>query len=111
MVFATEELEGGVTRVVLDGRLDILSGPLVETPMNEIGATKKAVLVDMQKVSFIGSVGLRALVAPARAIKERGGKMVIFGPHEMVERVLRTSGIDTVVPIHHDLQGALAALR
>ena len=49
--------------------------------MNVIAGTKKAVLLDMQNVSFLGSMGLRALVAPARAIKGRGGKMVIFGPN------------------------------
>jgi hypothetical protein len=36
--------------------------------------------------------------------------MVIYGPNELVEKVLRTSGIDTMIPIHHDYQAALAAL-
>jgi anti-anti-sigma regulatory factor len=49
-------------------------------------------------------------VAPARAIKGRGGKIVLFGPNESVEKVLKSSGIDTLIPIHHELQSALAAL-
>jgi anti-anti-sigma factor len=56
-------------------------------------------------------MGLRALVAPARAIKGRRGKMVIFGPNEMVEKVLKTSGVDTMIPIHHEIQNAIAALQ
>lgn len=111
MAFAVEELTGGVTKVILDGRLDIEGAARVDLQMNVIGGSKKAVLVDMQKVSFLGSMGLRALVAPARAIKSRGGKMVLFGPNEMVEKVLRTSGIDTLIPVHHELQSALAALQ
>ena len=79
--------------------------------MNVIAGSKKAVLVDLQQVSFLGSMGLRALVAPARAIKSRGGKIVLFGPNEMVEKVLKTSGMDTLAPIHHELQSALAALQ
>jgi anti-anti-sigma factor len=106
-----EELEGGVTRVILDGRLDIEGAAAVDMRMNVIAGTKKAVLLDMQNVSFLGSMGLRALVAPARAIKGRGGKMVIFGPIELVEKVLKTSGVDAMIPIHHDLQSALAALQ
>jgi len=106
-----EELEGGVTRVILDGRLDIEGAAAVDMRMNVIAGTKKAVLLDMQNVSFLGSMGLRALVAPARAIKGRGGKMVIFGPIELVEKVLKTSGVDAMIPIHHDLQNALAALQ
>ena len=111
MSVTTEDLEGGVTRVILDGRLDIVGGAAVEPPMNLIGESKNAVLVDLQKVIFIGSVGLRALFGPVQAIKSRGGRIVLFGPNEMVEKVLKTSGIDTIVPIHHELQSALAALR
>jgi anti-anti-sigma factor len=111
MAIATEELTGGITRVILDGRLDIQGAAAVDSQMNVIAGSKKAVLVDMQKVSFLGSMGLRALMAPARAIKERGGKMVLFGPNEMVEKVLKTSGVDSLIPVHHELQSALAALR
>lgn len=111
MAIVTEELEGGITRVILEGRLDIEGAAAVDLPMNVIAGSKKAVLVDLQKVSFLGSMGLRALVAPARAIKARGGKVVIFGPNEMVEKVLKSSGIDTIIPVHHELQSALAALQ
>jgi anti-anti-sigma factor len=106
-----EELEGGITRVMLDGRLDIEGAQAIDLKMNVIAGSKKAVLIDLQRVSFIGSMGLRALVAPARAIKGRGGKMVLFAPTEMVESVLKSSSIDTVIPIHHELQTAVAALQ
>jgi anti-sigma B factor antagonist len=79
--------------------------------MNVIAGSKKAVLLDLQNVSFLGSMGLRSLVAPARAIKGRGGKLVIFGPNEMVNKVLKISGVDTMIPVHHQLQSALAALQ
>jgi len=111
MAISTEELEGGITRVILDGRLDIEGAAAVDLPMNVIAGSKKSVLVDLRKVSFLGSMGLRALVAPARAIKGRGGKIVIFGPNEMVEKVLRTSGVDTLIPVHHEFESALAALQ
>src|SRR5579859_1453996 len=106
MPISTVELEGGITRVILEGRLDIEGAAAVDMPMNVIAGTKKFVLVDMEKVSFLGSMGLRALVAPARAIKGRGGKIVIFGPNEMVEKVLKSSGVDTLIPVHHELQNA-----
>lgn len=111
MPISTEELEGGITRVILEGRLDIEGAAAVDMRMNVIAGMKKAVIVDMEKVSFLGSMGLRALVAPARAIKGRGGKIVIFGPNEMVEKVLKTSGVDTMIPIHHEMQNAIAALQ
>lgn len=111
MAIATEELAGGITKVILDGRLDIEGAAAVDLQMNVIAGSRKAVLVDLQKVSFLGSMGLRALVTPARTIKSRGGKIVLFGPNESVEKVLKTSGIDTLIPVHHELQSALAELQ
>ena len=111
MAIAMEELAGGITKVILEGRLDIDGAAAVDLQMNVIGGSKKAVLLDLQKVSFLGSMGLRALVAPARTIKSRGGKMVIFGPNELVEKVLRAAGIDSLIPVHHEFESALAALQ
>jgi anti-sigma B factor antagonist len=111
MPISTVELDGGITRVILDGRLDIEGAAAIDMRMNVIAGTKKAVIVDMEKVSFLGSMGLRALVAPARAIKARGGKIVIFGPNDLVEKVLKSSGVDTMIPIHYELQDAIAALQ
>ena len=110
MAIATEELAGGITKVILEGKLDIVGAAAVDLQMNLIGGTRQAVLVDLQKVSFLGSMGLRAIIAPARTILSRGGKIVLFGPNEMVGSVLKNSGIDTVVPVHYELQKALAAL-
>jgi anti-anti-sigma factor len=111
MAIVTEELAGGITKVVLDGRLDIEGAAGVDLEMNIISGSKKAVLVDLQGVSFLASMGLRALLIPARNIKRRGGKIVLFGPNAMVEKVLKTSGVDTMIPIYHDLQSAIAALQ
>ena len=111
MQILTEELEGGVTRVVLDGRLDIQGAQEIDLRMNVIAGSQKAVLLDLQKLSFIGSMGLRTLVVPAQAIRGRGGKVVLFAPNEMVEKVLRASSIETLIPIHHELQSAIAALQ
>ena len=111
MPISTEELTGGITRVILEGRLDIEGAAAVDLEMNVIAGTKTSVLVDLQRVSFLGSMGLRALMTPARAIKSRGGKVVLFGPNEMVEKVLKTSGVDVLIPVHHELHSALAALQ
>jgi anti-anti-sigma factor len=109
--FATEEVDGGITKVVLDGSLDIAGAAAIDLKMNVIAGSKNSVLIDLEKVSFIGSMGLRALIAPARAILSRKGRIVIFGPNELVEKVLKTSGIDTMIPIYHDYHAALAALQ
>lgn len=110
MSITTEELAGGITKVVLEGRLDIENSPAVDSHMAAIAGSRNTVLVDLQNVSFLGSMGLRALVAPALAITGRGGKMVLFRPNEMVAKVLKIGGIETLIPVHYELQTALDAL-
>ena len=73
-------------------------------------AESSKVLVDIEKVTFIGSMGLRTLILPAREVMSRGGKMLLFGPNKLVTEVLHTSGLDTVVPVFIDYQAALDAL-
>ncbi len=111
MEIATEEMPGGITRVILAGSMDIAGAAAVDLKMNVIAGAHKAVLVDLRQVSFIGSMGLSALVAPARAIMRRGGKMALCGPNEMVAHVLKTSAIDTVIPVYNDLETAVAAVQ
>jgi anti-anti-sigma factor len=111
MEIATEELPGGITRVILAGSLDIAGAAAIDLKMNVIAGAHKTVLVDLRQVSFIGSMGLSTLVAPARAIKSRGGRMVLVGPNQMVAQVLKTSAIDTFIPVYNDLETAITALQ
>jgi len=107
----TEELPGGITKVILDGSMDIAGAAAIDMRMNLVAGSSRKVLVDLEKVSFIGSMGLRTLILPARAVTSRGGKILIFGPTPLVSDILKTSGLDTVVPIYHDYQAALDALQ
>ncbi len=110
MTFASEELEGGITKVTLIGRLDIEGSAAIDLRMNVTAGTAKKLLIDMREVSFLGSMGLRSLVLPAQAVKRRGGKVILFGPVKMVEDVLLASNLQAILPIHHDMTEALAAL-
>lgn len=111
MGITTDQLPGGITRVILDGSLDIAGASAIDLQMNVIAGAHNAIVVDLSKVSFIGSMGLRSLILPARAIKGRGGKIVLCNPNENVAQVLKTSGIDALLPVYHDLDAAAAALR
>lgn len=111
MQISTEELADGITKVALDGRLDIAGAAAVDMKMNLAAGSAKKLLIDMQNVTFLGSMGLSSIVIPSRSVLSRGGKVVLFAPTEMVEAVLKTSRIDSLLPIFHDLPAAVAALQ
>lgn len=111
MTITTESIEGDITRVLLDGRLDIEGAAAIDLRMNVLAGNTKFLLIDLQNVTFLGSMGLRSLIVPAQAVRRRGGKVALLGPVPMVEQVLKASNIDLVIPIFHDLHFAVAALR
>jgi anti-sigma B factor antagonist len=111
MKLLTEELDGGVTKVALEGRLDIEGAAEVDLKMNIIAGSAKHLLIDLQQVTFLGSMGLRSILVPAQVVHRRGGKVVLYAPTKMVEEVLKTSCIDQLIPVHHELASALAVLQ
>lgn len=111
MTISTEVIEGDITRVFLDGRLDIEGAAAIDLPMNVCAGSAKSLLIDLDKVSFLGSMGLRSILIPAQNVRRRGGKVALLSPLPMVEAVLKASNIDQVIPIFHELDAAVAALR
>jgi hypothetical protein len=61
MEIATEELTGGITRVILAGSLDIAGAAAIDLRMNVIAGANRTVLVDLRQVSFIGSMGAKRI--------------------------------------------------
>jgi anti-anti-sigma factor len=111
MTISTESMDGDITRVLLEGRLDIQGAAVVDLRLNVLAGSAKFLLIDLRNVSFLGSMGLRSLVVPAKAVHRRGGKAVLFGPPPMVEEVLKASNVGELIPIFQDLDAAVAALR
>jgi anti-anti-sigma factor len=111
MTISTEPMDGGITRVILDGRLDIQGAAAIDLRMNVLAGAEKFLLVDLRNVSFIGSMGIRSLVLPAQAMRRRGGKMALLAPSPIVEEVLKTSNIHEIIPIVPDVESAAAVLR
>jgi anti-sigma B factor antagonist len=62
-------------------------------------------------VSFLASMGIRTLIMAAKAVKENGGKLILFSPETMVAMVLKTSGTDILIPVYYDLSLACMALQ
>jgi anti-anti-sigma factor len=106
-----EEIEGGITNVVLRGRLDTAGAGAIDLKFNVIAGAKRAVVVDLSNVAFMASLGIRLLVIGAKTITRKGGKLVILSPDENVHAVLKTAGIDQLIPIMFDRSAAIEAVR
>jgi anti-anti-sigma factor len=111
MKLETEELDGGVLKVRLSGRMDIVGVDAIAVPFAGLAATdNRRVILDLSAVDFLASIGVRAILQNARAHRMRGGAMVLLAPPPLVEEILQAAGVANVVPIVADLDAARAAL-
>ena len=106
-----EKLDGDITRVRLVGRMDYAGATEIDASFMELAKREKFVLVDLSKVNFLASMGIRTLIMATKALQERDGKMILFSPEIMVAKVLQTSGTDTLIPVYYDLPLACKALQ
>ena len=111
MEMHAEKLDGDITRVGLAGRMDYAGATEIDERFMELARREKFLLVDLSKVSFLASMGIRTLITAAKALKERGGRMILFSPELMVAKVLKTSGTDMLIPVYYDLPLARGALQ
>ena len=109
MDMQVNEIEG-ITLVSLDGRFDIAGAQEVDPKFGALAGSVEKLAVDLSRVTFLASMGIRTLMLTAKTILRRGGAMVVFGPNVNVESVLRATGFDEIVSIHPDLVAAEAAL-
>ena len=70
-------------------------------------ACSTALVLDMEKVSFINSTGIGIIAAAYSTLNKKQAKLVILRPKPEVARVLQIIGFDSVIPISHDEQKAL----
>ena len=110
MILETQDAGNGVTLAILSGRLDIAGASAIDLKFNAAAGAARKLIVDISGVSFVASIGLRTLVTGAKAISNKGGRMVLVAPQPNVEKVLRSSSIDTIIPIYPDQAAAKAAL-
>jgi stage II sporulation protein AA (anti-sigma F factor antagonist) len=112
MKMTIERREDGITGITLDGRFDLQGAKEIDQKLVDATSTgTAAVVIDLSLVSFIGSIGIHALIAAARSQSARGGRVVLVRPEPMVGKVLEISGLDKMVPVYDDLEAALRALR
>ena len=109
MKVSVDQQKLSVNRIALDGRLDVAGVQAAESEFNVAVAASPNIIVDLSKVPFIASLGIRMLVAGAQTQDKLGGKMVLVAPDEMTRRILKTTGLDQMVTVCNGLTEALAA--
>jgi anti-sigma B factor antagonist len=88
-------------KIVILGRLDLPGTESVAGELEKLAAApKKGVVVDVSSLKFLASLGIRALLKTAKAVEERGGRMVlVVGTNLSVMRSLEATCVSDLIPM------------
>ena len=106
----TSREEQSVTVVALSGRFDAQSAAQVDAALQATlqGGSGK-LLVDMTKVDYVSSAGLRVLLSAAKKSGSLGGRLVLCGLQPYVLEVFEVAGFTSIFQILPDTAQALAS--
>ena len=75
----TKTENGDMVTLTLEGWLDAQSAPELQSEVQKIGETAKSMVIDMEKLQYVSSAGIRQLVA---IYKKMNGQLVIKNTSE-----------------------------
>jgi len=98
--------------VTTEGRVDGATAREFHEAL-EAAATPEddAVILDMAKLSYISSAGLRVILIIAKALQKQNSKFAVCALSLPIREVFQMSGFDKIIPVHDSRVDALAALR
>ena len=102
--------ERGYVIAAVTGEIDISTvGRLRERLFELAEGGVQSLIVDLDRVTFIDSAGLGALVGTSRRAAERGGSLRAVCTQQQTRKLLWLTGVDRRIPLEASLDEALAA--
>ena len=98
MMNIEQKNENGKITFILDGWLDHESAPVLGAEIEGIGSADEIVL-DLDKVEYISSAGIRMLVTAHRKAKELDAEFVIIHVNPEVKNILLMTGLNKKLDI------------
>lgn len=78
----------GVLKIYLDGSLDGMTAPELDTLIKqELSSPFDLMILDMEKLDYISSVGIRSVLLALKALKVNGGKLALTNRQPQIVKV------------------------
>ena len=98
MLNITKKIEDKELTFTLDGRLDTLTAPQLETKIKESIEGVVSLVFDLEKLEYISSAGLRVFLYTQKIMNAQG-KMKIIRVKQAVMDVLEITGFTKVLTL------------
>ena len=83
------------------------SNPLLDFFNELIDAGHTRLVVDLTRMDFIVSMGLGVFVRTYTRLREAGGFLRLAGLQPLILQIIKTTGLDRLLPIYDSLDQAL----
>lgn len=93
-----KNLDGNTLTIALEGRLDTTTAPELERELNASLSEAEALVLDMEKLEYISSAGLRVLLSAQKKMSGKKGMKVIH-VNETVSEVFEVTGFSDILTI------------
>ena len=93
-----KEVNGNELTIALDGRLDTTTAPQLEAELSNSLNDVKALVIDMKKLVYISSAGLRVLLKTQK-IMNKQGSMVVKNISQEIQDIFEVTGFDEILNI------------
>ena len=98
MIITTTE-DGNELNIALKGRLDTTTAPELEDEIAKYTLDGKQLTLDITKLDYMSSAGLRVLLATYKTLTKKNGQMVILNPCETIMEVFKATGFTDIFTI------------
>ena len=91
-------LNGTALEIALEGRLDTVTAPDLESVLKESLDSAETLVFDLSKLDYISSAGLRVLLSAHKIMSAKGG-MKVTHVNEIVQEVFEVTGFSDILTI------------
>jgi anti-anti-sigma factor len=92
-----------VVVLAAQGRLDSSSSPVLERRLREmVDAGRTRIVLDLERVGYISSAGLRVFIVAGKLLTDRAGRLVLAGLSSENRRLFDLSGFTGLFAIAAD---------
>ncbi len=103
--------DDAVTIVELAGDLDASTAPAVQAQILPLAQPDHNLILDMTRVEYMSSAGLRMLLSTYRQIAAANGRVILVGLSEEIEDTMSVTGFLDFFVTGRTLQDGLDALQ
>lgn len=93
----TKANNGDTVVLTVEGRVDTNTSPVLQKAILEAFQSVRNLTLDLGKVQYVSSAGLRALLIGQKTATSKGGIMEVINVQPMVKSVLDTVGFTAIL--------------